>query len=130
VPIQFKRLQLPIKLAFVMTINKSQGQTISVCGLDLSTLCFSHGQLRGVYYIPRSHSLHPFALVSPFVQLPIGMPDRLIEPVFGVGNEPRSVRGRCDHHREQWRRLSAFSRLRGHFILLQSCHLTLFNNFT
>jgi hypothetical protein len=40
VPIQF-----PIRLAFVMTINKSQGQTISVCGLDLSTSCFSHGQL-------------------------------------------------------------------------------------
>jgi ATP-dependent DNA helicase PIF1 len=25
VPIQFKRLQFPIRLAFVMTINKSQG---------------------------------------------------------------------------------------------------------
>ncbi|GFS53904.1 hypothetical protein TNCV_3761401 [Trichonephila clavipes] len=28
-----------------MTINKSQGQTMSVCGLDLRTPCFSHGQL-------------------------------------------------------------------------------------
>jgi hypothetical protein len=45
VPIQFKRLQFPIRLAFAMTINKSQGQTMSVCGLDLSTPCFSHGQL-------------------------------------------------------------------------------------
>lgn len=45
VPIQFKRLQFPIRLAFAMTINKSQGQTMSVCGLDLSTSCFSHGQL-------------------------------------------------------------------------------------
>lgn len=44
VPIQFKRLQFPIRLAFAMTINKSQGQTMSVCGLDLSTSCFSHGQ--------------------------------------------------------------------------------------
>jgi ATP-dependent DNA helicase PIF1 len=34
VPIQFKRLQFPIRLAFAMTINKSQGQTMSVCGLD------------------------------------------------------------------------------------------------
>jgi ATP-dependent DNA helicase PIF1 len=48
VPIQIKRLQFLIRLAFVMTINKSQGQTMSVSGLDLSTLCFSHGQLRGV----------------------------------------------------------------------------------
>ncbi|GFY27012.1 ATP-dependent DNA helicase [Trichonephila clavipes] len=45
VPIQFKRIQFPIRLAFAMTINKSQGQTMSVCGLDLRTPCFSHGQL-------------------------------------------------------------------------------------
>jgi ATP-dependent DNA helicase PIF1 len=45
VPVQFKRLQFPIRLAFAMTINKSQGQTISVCGLDLNASCFSHGQL-------------------------------------------------------------------------------------
>jgi ATP-dependent DNA helicase PIF1 len=40
VPIQFKHLQFPFKLAFAMIINKSQGQIISVCGLDLSTSCF------------------------------------------------------------------------------------------
>jgi ATP-dependent DNA helicase PIF1 len=45
VPIQFKCLQFPNRLAFAMTINKSQGQTMSVCRLDLSTSCFSHGQL-------------------------------------------------------------------------------------
>jgi len=43
--ISFKRLQFPIRLAFAMTINKSQGQTMTVCGLDLKTPCFSHGQL-------------------------------------------------------------------------------------
>ena len=36
VPIHFKRLQFLIILTFAMTINKSQGQTMSVCGLDLS----------------------------------------------------------------------------------------------
>jgi ATP-dependent DNA helicase PIF1 len=40
VPIQFKRLQFPIRLAFVMIINKSHGQMMSVCGSDLSTLCY------------------------------------------------------------------------------------------
>jgi ATP-dependent DNA helicase PIF1 len=45
VTIQFKRLQFSIRLTFAMTINKSQGQTMSVCGLDLSTSYFSHEQL-------------------------------------------------------------------------------------
>lgn len=44
-PFQFKRLQFPVKLSFAMTINKSQGQTFNVAGLDLSVECFSHGQL-------------------------------------------------------------------------------------
>ncbi|XP_025412821.1 uncharacterized protein LOC112685213 [Sipha flava] len=44
-PIPFKRLQFPICLAFTMTINKSQGQTMSICGLNLENTCFSHGQL-------------------------------------------------------------------------------------
>jgi ATP-dependent exoDNAse (exonuclease V) alpha subunit len=28
-----------------MTINKAQGQTLNVAGIDLSVQCFSHGQL-------------------------------------------------------------------------------------
>ncbi|XP_059223034.1 uncharacterized protein LOC131996874 [Stomoxys calcitrans] len=44
-PFQFKRLQFPVKISFAMTINKSQGQTFNVAGLDLSVECFSHGQL-------------------------------------------------------------------------------------
>jgi ATP-dependent exoDNAse (exonuclease V) alpha subunit len=59
VPIQFKRLQFPIRLAFAMTINKSQGQTMSICGLDLSTPCFSHGQL----YVACSREGKPFQFV-------------------------------------------------------------------
>jgi ATP-dependent DNA helicase PIF1 len=37
---EFKRLQLPVRLAFAMTINKVQ-----VCGLNLENPCFSHGQM-------------------------------------------------------------------------------------
>ncbi|XP_066242812.1 ATP-dependent DNA helicase pif1-like [Saccopteryx leptura] len=44
-PFQFKRLQFPIQLAFAITINKAQGQSLELCGLDLDTDCFSHGQL-------------------------------------------------------------------------------------
>ncbi|GFW93651.1 ATP-dependent DNA helicase [Trichonephila clavipes] len=44
--IQFKRIQFPLKLCFVMTINKSQGQSLGIAGIDLQTPCFSHGQFR------------------------------------------------------------------------------------
>lgn len=44
-PFEFKRIQFPIRLAFAMTINKSQGQFLTVCGIDLENPCFSHGQL-------------------------------------------------------------------------------------
>ena len=43
--VPFRRLQFPVKPAFVMTINKSQGQTLDTVGLDLRSECFTHGQL-------------------------------------------------------------------------------------
>lgn len=45
VPIEFKRLQFPVRLSFAFTINKGQGQTLKVAGLDLTKPCYSHGQL-------------------------------------------------------------------------------------
>lgn len=41
----FKRRQFPVKLAFAMTINKSQGQTMRRIALYLKNQVFSHGQL-------------------------------------------------------------------------------------
>lgn len=41
----FKRIQFPIKLAFAITINKSQGQSLECVGVYLEKPCFSHGQL-------------------------------------------------------------------------------------
>ena len=38
------RKQFPIRLAFAMTINKSQGQSVKYMGLDLRTPVFTHGQ--------------------------------------------------------------------------------------
>ena len=43
-PFEFKRLQFPIKLCFAMTINKAQGQSLRIAGIDLRDPCFSHGQ--------------------------------------------------------------------------------------
>jgi ATP-dependent exoDNAse (exonuclease V) alpha subunit len=39
------RVQFPIRLAFAMTINKSQGQSLARVGLDLRISPFAHGQL-------------------------------------------------------------------------------------
>ena len=44
-PVRFSRHQFPVRLAFAMTINKSQGQSVHTVGLDLHTPVFSHGQL-------------------------------------------------------------------------------------
>ena len=37
--------QFPVRLAFAMTINKSQGQSVKHVGIDLRTPVFTHGQL-------------------------------------------------------------------------------------
>lgn len=44
-PFMWSRLQFPIRVAFAMTINKSQGQTLRRVGVYLDQACFSHGQL-------------------------------------------------------------------------------------
>lgn len=39
------RRQFPVRLAFAMSINKAQGQSVKHVGIDLRTPVFSHGQL-------------------------------------------------------------------------------------
>ncbi|KAG5554683.1 hypothetical protein RHGRI_012293 [Rhododendron griersonianum] len=39
------RRQFPVRLAYAMTINKSQGQSVKFVGVDLRTPVFSNGQL-------------------------------------------------------------------------------------
>ncbi|KAL1364583.1 hypothetical protein AAHE18_03G226700 [Arachis hypogaea] len=45
IPFKFQRHQFPVSLSFAMTINKSQGQTLSTVGLFLRRPVFCHGQL-------------------------------------------------------------------------------------
>ena len=56
---EFKRLQFPVKVCYAMTINKAQGQSLTVCGVDLRNDCFSHGQL----YVACSRVSSPDSLV-------------------------------------------------------------------
>lgn len=42
---RFSRRQFPVRLAFAMTINKAQGQSVKYVGLDLRVPVFGHGQL-------------------------------------------------------------------------------------
>jgi len=54
-PFTFTRKQFPLRLAYAMTINKSQGQTLSHVGLHFTDDVFLHGQL----YVTFSHTKAP-----------------------------------------------------------------------
>jgi len=45
VPFEFCRQQFPVKVCFALSINKSQGQSVDIVGLDLRNAVFTHGQL-------------------------------------------------------------------------------------
>jgi hypothetical protein len=43
-PFKLVRKQYPVKLAFAMSVNKSQGQSLNTVGIDFRTPPFTHGQ--------------------------------------------------------------------------------------
>ena len=45
IPLKFQRRQFPITLYFAVTINKSQGQSLSYVGFFLPKAVFTHRQL-------------------------------------------------------------------------------------
>ena len=51
---KLKRVQFPLRLAYVLTINKSQGQTFEEVGIYLEKACFDHGQLYVAFSRARS----------------------------------------------------------------------------
>ena len=51
-PFILSRKQFPVKLSFAMTINKSQGQSLSNVGIDFRNPAFTHGQV----YVAASRS--------------------------------------------------------------------------
>ena len=79
-PFILTRKQFPIKLCFAMTVNKSQGQTLGIVGLDLRTAAFTHGQLyvamSRVTNVANLAILHPS--VSPIVTQNVVFPELLV----------------------------------------------------
>jgi len=44
-PFELTRLQFPIKIAFALTINRAQGQSVATCGILLPKNVWTHGQI-------------------------------------------------------------------------------------
>lgn len=76
-PFKFVREQLPIRVAFAMTINKSQGQSFDRVGVVLDSPVFSHGQL----YVALSRCTNPDGLRVSFPNMP---PDLLNRQSAGI----------------------------------------------
>lgn len=57
------RRQFPIKLAYAMTINKAQGQSVKYVGIDLRTPVFTHGQL--YVALSRCTAFHRISILLP-----------------------------------------------------------------
>lgn len=66
-PFEFKRLQFLVRLTIAMIINKSQGQSLTVCCINLENPRFSYGQL---YVIPISvlENRHPSLLTYQLIK--------------------------------------------------------------
>ena len=74
-PFRMTRRQFPVRLAYALTINKSQGQSVKYVGIDLRTPVFSHGQL----YVALSRCTS-FDRIS--ILLPVEEPDSTTNIVY------------------------------------------------
>lgn len=69
-PFTLRRRQFPVRLAFAMSINKAQGQSIKVVGLDFRVPVFTHGQL----YVALSRA-------TSGQRIRVLLPDNMQEPI-------------------------------------------------
>jgi hypothetical protein len=62
-PFTLNRKQFPIKIAYAMSINRSQGQTLMRVGIYLPDSVFTHGQL--YVALSRVNNSHNILISSP-----------------------------------------------------------------
>lgn len=74
-PFKFTRRQFPVRAAFAMTINKSQGQTFEQVGIYLPAPCFSHGQL----YVAISRVGNPAGVIIMIVRNVLDVASRILD---------------------------------------------------
>ena len=91
--ISFSRRQFPLKTAYSMTINKSQGQTLTKIGLDLRSTAFAHGQL--FVALSRARNRDSIMCLLPESHIVDGTPytDNIVYPPFieaanGISDSP------------------------------------------
>ena len=63
-PFEWQRRQFPVRSAFAITINKSQGQTLKYAGVWLRSQVFTHGQLYVAYSRVNAPSNLKFAIMK------------------------------------------------------------------
>ena len=73
-PFKWERRQFPVQLAFAMSINKAEGQSLTHVGIDLTTPVFAHGQL----YVALSRATSSKNVI---VLLPANATDRRVQNV-------------------------------------------------
>ena len=80
--------QFPVNLAFALTINKAQGQSVKEVGIDLRIPVFSHGQLYvALLHATNSQNIH---VLLPDTDREVGKtcnvvyPEVLVDPVSFV----------------------------------------------
>jgi len=68
---KFKQHQFPVRLAFALSINKAQGQSVQYVGLDVYIPVFAHGQL----YVALSQATSSH-------NIKVLLPDDVTEPII------------------------------------------------
>jgi len=90
--VRFTRVQFPLRLAFAMTINKAQGQSLDRVGLLLDPPVFSHGQLYvALSRVTQPHGIH---LKVPMESTGHGLIRNVVwEEVFRIGERQATQYG-------------------------------------